>query len=111
MRVWLIHYDNQLRDLIDKVMPGVRWETWAPKFVDPIQTKTEDLVLQVLAYLRQLGPEVTKVSTRVIKEALGVTDTLSRTFTRAVQRVSDIDAGWYLCDRSLQRAPLGLTSV
>jgi len=24
MRVWLMHYDKQLRDLIDKVMPGVR---------------------------------------------------------------------------------------
>jgi len=111
MRVWLIHYDKQLRDLIDKVMPGVRWETWAPKFVDPIQTKTDELVLQVLAYLRHLGPEVKKVSTRVIKDAVGVTDTLSRTFSRAVQRVSDADAGWYLCGRSLQRDPLGLASV
>ena len=107
MRVWLIHYDNQLRDLIDKVMPGVRWETWTPKFVDPIQTKTEELLLQILGYLRQLSPEITTVSTRVVKEALGVTDTLSRTFTRAVQRVLDTDAGWYLYSRSLQR----LTSV
>jgi hypothetical protein len=105
MRVWLIHYDNHLRDLIDKVMPGVRWETWTPKFVDPIQTKTDELLLQVLAYLRHLGPEVTKVSTKVVKEALEIADTLSRTFTRAVQRVSDTDAGWYLCGRSLQRAP------
>jgi hypothetical protein len=111
MRVWLIHYDKQLRDLVDKVMPGVRWETWAPKFIDPIQTKTDELVLQVLAYLRHLGPEITKLSTRVLKKALGVTDTPSRTFTRAIQRVSDADAGWYLSRRSLQRAPLGLTSV
>jgi hypothetical protein len=111
MRVWLIHYDNQVRDLIDKVMPGVTWETWTPKFVDPIQTKTDELALQILAYLRQLGPEVTKVSTRVIKDALGVTETLTRTFTRAVRGVSDADAGWCLNGRSLQRAPLGLTSV
>ena len=105
MRVWLIHYDKQLRDLIDKVMPGVRWEPWAPKFIDPLQTKTEELLFQVLAYLRHLGPEVTKVSTKVVKDALEIADTLSRTFTRAVQRVSDTDAGWYLCGRSLQRAP------
>lgn len=45
MRVWLIHYDKRLPDLIDKVMPGVRWETWTPKFLDPIQTKVEELAL------------------------------------------------------------------
>jgi hypothetical protein len=111
MRAWLIHYDKQLRDLIDKVMPGVRWETWTPKFLDPLQSKVEELALQLLAYLRQLGPEITKVSTRVLKMALGVTDSPSRTFTRAVQRASDADAGWFLCGRSLQRAPLGLTSI
>src|ERR1043166_9652269 len=33
MRVWLIHYDKQIRDLIDEVMPGVKWETWRPKFL------------------------------------------------------------------------------
>ena len=109
MRVWLMHYDKQLRDLIDQVMPGVRWEAWTPKFVDPIQTKTDELVLQVLAYLRHLGPEITKVSTRVVKEALGLADTQSRTFTRAVQRVSEADAGWCLCARSLQRAPFEVT--
>jgi len=111
MRVWLIHYDNQIQDLIDKVMPGVKWETWKPKFLDPIQTKVEELALQVLAHLRRLDPEITKVSTRKIKEALGLTDTSSRTFTRAVRCVSDADAGWFLFGRSLQRAPFGVTET
>jgi hypothetical protein len=109
MRVWLIHYDKKLPALIDKVMPGVRWETWTPKFVDPIQTKVEELTLQVLAYLRHLGPEITKVSTRVLKEALGLTDMPPRTFTRAVRRVSDAEAGWCLFGRSLQRALFEVT--
>jgi hypothetical protein len=112
MRVWLIHYDKQLRDLIDKVMPGVRWETWTPKFLDPIQTKVEELTLQVLAHLRHLSPEITKVSTRMLKQALGLTDIpSSRTFTRVVRSVSDAEAGWCLFGRSLQRSPFGLMTV
>ena len=111
MRVWLIHYDKQLRDLIDKVMPGVSWETWVPKYLDPIHTKVEELTLQMLAYLRHLGPEITKVSTRKLKEALGPMDTPSRTFTRAVRGVSEADAGWFLYGRSLQRAPFRADSV
>src|SRR5207248_2659485 len=79
MRVWLMHYDKQLRDLIDKVMPGVRWENWSPKFVDPIQTKTDELTLRILAYLRQLGWEITTVSTRAVKDVLGLADLPRRT--------------------------------
>jgi hypothetical protein len=109
MRVWLIHYDKQLPSLIDKVMPGVRWQTWTPKFLDPIQTKVEELTLQVLAYLRRLGPEITKVSSRMLKQGLELTDVPSRTFTRVVRGVSDAEAGWFLCGRSLQRSPFGLS--
>jgi hypothetical protein len=65
----------------------------------------DDLALQVLSYLRHLSPEITKISTRMLKEALGLTDAPRRTFTRAVQRVSETDAGWFLFGRSLQRAP------
>jgi hypothetical protein len=108
MRVWLIHYDKKLPALVDKVMPGVRWETWRPKFVDPIQTKVEDVALKVLAYLRHLSPEITKVSTRKVKDALGLI-VPPRTFTRAVQCVSEADAGWFLLGRSLQRAPFEVT--
>ena len=111
MRVWLIHYDKQLPDLIDTVMPGVRWETWTPKFLDPIQTKVEELTLQVLAYLRHLGPEITKVSTRVLKTALGLSDIPDRTFTRVVRQVDDADVGWSLYRRSLQRSTFGLTTL
>jgi hypothetical protein len=111
MRVWLIHYDKQLRDLIDKVMPGVRWETWTPKFLDPIQTKVEELALQVLAHLRHLGPEITKVSTRVLKQTLGLSDVPDRTFTRVVRQVADADVGWSLYRRSLQRSTFALTTL
>jgi hypothetical protein len=109
MRVWLIHYDKQLPSLIDKVMPGVRWQTWTPKFIDPIQTKVEELTLQVLAHLRHLGPEITRVSTRMLKQVLGLTDIPPRTFSRVVRSVSDAEAGWDLCGRSLQRSPFGLS--
>jgi hypothetical protein len=109
MRVWLIHYDRKLPALIDKVMPGVRWETWIPKFLDPIQTKVEALALQVLAYLRHLRPEITKVSTRVLRQTLGLSDIPDRTFTRVVRQVADADVGWSLYRRSLQRSTFGLT--
>src|SRR5262249_3656727 len=111
MRVWLIHYDKQLPDLLDKVMPGVKWESWTPKYMDPIQTKVEELVLQVLGYLRQLDPETMKVSTRVLKRDLGLSDNPPRTFTRAVQQVNDADAGWSLRQRSLQRSPFEQTTT
>jgi len=111
MRVWLIHYDKQLPRSIDKVMPGVKWETWAPKFLDPIQSKVEELALQVLAHLRHLGPEITKVSTRAVKQTLGLSDTPDRTFTRVVRQVDEADGGWSLCKRSLQRSTFGFTTV
>ena len=111
MRVWLIHYDKQLRDLIDKVMPGVKWETWTPKFLDSIQTKAEELAFQVIAYLRRLRPEITRVSTRAVKQTLGLSDIPDRTFTRVVRQVDEADVGWSLINRSLQRSTFGLTTL
>jgi hypothetical protein len=111
MRVWLFHYDKQLPSLIDKVMPGVKWETWTPKYLDPIQSKVEELTLKLLSYLRHLGPEITSLSTRMLKHALGLSDIPSRTFTRAIQAVTEADAGWSLCKRSLERTPFALMSM
>jgi hypothetical protein len=105
MRVWLMHYDAKVCDLVSKIMPGVVWEAWSPKFLDPFQSKVEELALQVLSYLRQLGPEISRLSTRALKRAVGVTDTPQRTFSRVVRCVAEADAGWFLRDRSLQRSP------
>jgi len=92
-------------------MPGVKWENWTPKFLDSIQTKAEELAFQVVAYLRHLAPEITKISTRAVKQTLGLSDIPDRTFTRVVRQVDEADVGWSLINRSLQRSTFGLTTL
>jgi hypothetical protein len=34
VRVWLMHYDGKVCDLVSKIMPGVVWRSWSPA-LDP----------------------------------------------------------------------------
>ena len=74
MKAWLIHHDNGIHDIINKVMPGVSWSVWTPKHLTQIDAKTDEVVLKVLGYLRSLPDTETKVSTRVVKDVLGLRD-------------------------------------
>ncbi len=86
---------------------------WTPKYLDPTDTHADDLVVTIAAYLRGLDPETTRVSTRAVKDALGLRDAAAeRTFTRAVRKLSERgDLGWSLSQRSLVRTVHGFTAV
>ena len=80
MRVWLIHYDKQLRELIDKVMPGGEVGDLDTQVLGPDPDQDGGACRsRFLPISVSLDPEITKISTRVVRDALGVTDTPSRT--------------------------------
>jgi predicted nucleic acid-binding protein len=104
MNVWLMSYDKELRTLLNKVMPGVVWRPWTPRHISMTETKAEEVARRVLDYLRQLSVETTRMSTRMLKKAVGVAEVRKRTFTRAIQLVSGEGTGWVLNGRSIERA-------
>jgi hypothetical protein len=67
MTVHIIAKDN-LRQLLQKAMPGLQWETIEVK----APTKTEDAVRLIVAYLNSLPEEAKKVSKQTMFPAAGV---------------------------------------
>ena len=67
MRVHIIAKDD-LRQLLEKAMPGLQWETVEVK----APTKTEDAARLIFEYLNGLPEEVQKVSLKALFPAAGV---------------------------------------
>ena len=104
MRAWLLHHDATLENTIRSAMPGVQWREWEPKFIKGAATrKTKTTADTIIAYLKTLPSEIAQVSTRKIKDALGLGDMPRMTFSRAVQLVPELISGWALDGRSLVR--------
>jgi len=89
MNVWMTHWDDKIKAELERVMPKVVWKDWDMGNVRE-NSKAETIALQISAHLRSnLGD---RLSNRSIKAALGLSDTPSNTFTRAIRCV---DApGW-----------------
>ena len=101
MNAWLIHKDTGIKDLIEKVMPGVQWQTWEAKHLLP-KGKIQELAKVIADYLAELPGETEKVSTTQIKRDLNLVRVPLMTFTHALEVVSD-KPGWTLEGRSLKR--------
>jgi hypothetical protein len=67
MRVHIIARDD-LRQLLEKAMPGLQWETVEVK----APTKTEDAARLIIEYLNSLPEDVQKVSLKALFPAAGV---------------------------------------
>ena len=103
MNVWLIHKDRAIADVIREVMPKVNWRDWEPIHLMS-QGKVDSLKRSILGHLGTLPPSVLKVSTTRLKKALDLGDIPGRTFTLAVQAVSEEDTEWRLEGRSFVRS-------
>lgn len=103
MNVWLIHKDQSIRKLIDRVMPGVNWKECHSKYIRKDDGKIDQLAEQVVNHLVQQGPEIVKVSTRAIKEALHLKNIPKTTFTHVIESVCSKNTGWLLEGRSMVR--------
>lgn len=109
MRLWLIHYDPDLRDTLEPVMPGARWAFQEPRFLKraTLGQRGSEMRGRILEALRVLPEEVQKVSTLALKRTMGIetTEQAKKAFTRALNCLDVQLHGWTLKDRSLVRGP------
>lgn len=102
MHGYLIHRDEAIRGELEKVMPGAVWKVWGEKGVGGSGTIAAT-ARTISEYLRGLPEDIALMSTRKVKQVLGLGGLPSRTFTHALQR-SLISSGWMLSKQSVMRA-------
>lgn len=101
--IHLAHHDHRVVDLLRKAMPGVVVEDWKPQFLKTERPeKVEAVTKRILAYLDSLPSEVSEVSAKTVKKAIGLGDTEAMTFKRARDRVVQRVA-WGVKGRSFVR--------
>jgi len=104
MDAWLIHGNDEIRPLIEAVMPGVKWLTWEGSYL--LSTNTQSKIAKSIKdYLKGLPLDVPKTSTSAIKKATGLTEDKvpKMTFTRALEDVLIECDEWELENRSVIR--------
>lgn len=107
MRLWLIHLDPGLKDVLDHVMPHAQWSWPDPKFIKKHTLGQQGVTMRgrILEALRGLPDDVLKVSTRALKDRMGMerTEAVKKTFTRALGSLDLQGHGWRLEGQSLLR--------
>lgn len=110
MRLWLIHYDPDLRDSLDPVMPGARWAFQEPRFLKraTLGQVGRELRGRVLEALNGQPEEVLKVSIRALKKQMALESTAAtkRAFTRALRGLDLQAHGWVIEGQSLVRGAI-----
>ncbi|OWT61873.1 hypothetical protein [Candidimonas nitroreducens] len=96
------------RAVLEEAMPGARWVTSEPMDKQAGESKTDTAAHAILGYLAGLAENITKVSTRTLKQAIGAagelgTDSFSTAIDRAVQRGVLKGIRWHREGRSLAR--------
>jgi hypothetical protein len=100
MNAWVIDKINDIRKRLDRVLPGAVWKKWKPKYIE-IMGKAETLAEEIREYLDENG--VMRISTMKLKREMNLNDVASRTFTRAIEILTQGMSEWDLEKRSLVR--------
>jgi hypothetical protein len=101
--IHLAHHDHRVLDLLETAMPGLVVEDWKPRFLKTERPeKVEAVAKRIVAYLDSLPANVSEVSAKTIKKAIGLTDAEAMTFKRARDRVVQRRA-WRVVGRSFVR--------
>lgn len=101
--IYLANHDHRVIDLLRKAMPGVVVDDWKPQFLKTERPeKVEAVTKRIVAYLDSLSSEVSEVSAKTIKKAIGIGETEAMTFKRARDRVVQRVA-WRVNGRSFVR--------
>lgn len=101
--IHLAHHDPRVVDLLREAMPGLVVEDWQPCFLKTERPeKVEAVAKRIVAYLESLPAEVSEVSAKAMKKAIGLTDAEAMTFKRARDRVVQRVA-WRVVGRSFIR--------
>ena len=102
MDAWLIHSNDEIRPLLEQVMPGVKWVAWKGKHLSatPKQSKVTE---SISSFLAGRPPEEQVISTQKVKREAMLTHVPASTFTKALRGHLEDDCQWTLKDRSLIR--------
>lgn len=94
MNVWLIHKHEDIRPLINEVMPGVVWKDWKGRHLKTT-TKQGDTSKIIKNFLNRVPGDVYQISTRRLKQDTGLGDIENTTFTRALVKALKDNPQWY----------------
>jgi len=103
MKVWLIHKSN-LEPLIGRVMPGIKWRQWTPKYLPLSETKVSRLAEDIGGLIETFPGDLRSISTNKLKSLLTLQGVPPRSFTRAVKKAVSGQTGWEMRGRSLVRS-------
>ena len=101
MNAWIIHRSTELRGLLQRLMPGVRFQEWTPEDVS-LGNKVMRTLVGLVAVLEALPASEMSISTRRLKQLMGLDESAKSTFTRALKALPD-GAPWRHTGRSLIR--------
>jgi hypothetical protein len=102
MTGYIIHRDPGIQPMLSKVMPGAVWKTWKPFHSDAAPKVIATVATTIAQHLQSLSPTVDSISTRRLKEQLGLGDVPKMTFTHALREIADL-VPWTIAGRSLVR--------
>ncbi|HLI12821.1 MAG TPA: hypothetical protein VKY65_14610 [Alphaproteobacteria bacterium] len=109
MKVWLVHHDPRIKEVLDKVMPGAVWTAWNGEHGSGFERKTYSAAVRIAEFLRGLSEETQQISSKRLKVAAGLADLPAQTFKDARNLLfsGSMDAaGWQLVGRSFVRTAL-----
>jgi hypothetical protein len=92
-----------LQPHLGPVMPGLKHAVWGPAHGGICDGAAMRMALAILDHLRKLPEETPKVSTRHIREALGVAAEQRKAFSRAVKQLAELCPEWVREGQSLVR--------
>jgi hypothetical protein len=90
-----------LQPYLEPVMPGLKHGVWVPVHGGICDGAATRMALSILDHLRKLPEGIRKVSTRQLREALGIPG--GRAFRRAVEQLSGLCSEWVREGHSLIR--------
>ena len=102
MTAHLIHRDDRIKKVLEKVMPGAKWQVWESEHFGASSGIIAKLAVKIEEHLKGLPAETEKVSGRALKKALGVVNLPTKTVQLARDRALE-GLPWVVDGRSLVR--------
>lgn len=104
MTAYIIHRDDTLQDELASVMPGAEWRVWDwTEETEGYKGNISETANRIEAVLRELPPEIEKLSTQKLKKLANLREVPKRTFSYGLQRALNRLPRWVLEGRSVVR--------
>jgi hypothetical protein len=108
MNIWLFDRDQEVKEALSKIMPGVKWKAWENTRLER-RTRQQEIANTIGAFLDTLSCEETKISTSALKKRTGLTVDYvpKKTFSYGLKLFLDHNTEWSLKGRTLIRLTAG----